>query len=126
MKKLFYSTFIFAALLTSCGGGEEAKENEESTDNTEAHAEETSNTVVEESGDISTKGNWNAADKQLANDAVAAIDEQLAAFGDKKQAFIDCYLQKVEANYASFAEADVDLDGCSALAESCAAEVMGM
>lgn len=123
MKKLFYSTFIFAALLTSCGGGEESKENEDST---EAHADETSTTEIESTGDVSTKGNWNAADKEKANAAVAAIDDQLAAFGDKKQAFIDCYLQKVEANYASFSDADVDLDGCSALAESCAAEVMGM
>ncbi len=127
MKKLFYSTFIFAALLTSCGGGEESTDNEETsseettTENHDSDAEATT-----PGAEASTAGNWNAADKAKADAAVAAIDSELAAFGDKKQAFIDCYLMKVENNYNSFAEADADLDGCSALAESCATEVMGL
>jgi hypothetical protein len=127
MKKIFYSAFIFAALLTSCGGGEEATENEESTTTEahadDAHADETPEAPAEE---ISTVGNWSAADKKKADEAVAAIDDQLAAFGDKKQDFIDCYLTKVENSYPSFAAADTDLEGCSALAESCATEVMGL
>ncbi|CAG5081083.1 hypothetical protein [Parvicella tangerina] len=131
MKKLFYSTFIFAALLTSCGGGEEdsKEENEETTESNEAtdhtdagNAESTDELL----STVSSKGNWSTADKEKADAAVAAIDAELAVFGDKKQDFIDCYLEKVENNYSSFAAADKDLDGCSALAESCATEVMSM
>lgn len=121
MRKFIFTTLVAAAFLTSCGS-EEAKENDEAT---ESHAE-TSEVTSAPAGEMSTKGNWSATDKEKANAAVAAIDSQLAAFGDKKQDFIDCYLQKVEDNYNSFDEANVDLEGCSSLAESCANEVMAM
>lgn len=74
---------------------------------------------------VSKKGNWNAEDKAKADAAIAAVDSDLDAFGDKKQDFIDCYLQKIEANYKNFNSADSDLDGCSKLAEKCAKEVLG-
>lgn len=77
-------------------------------------------------GGGSTKGNWSEADKAKADAAVAEIDSDLDVFGDKKQDFIDCYLEKVEDNYDNFAAADSDLDGCSKLAEDCAKEVMAM
>ncbi len=82
--------------------------------------------VLTSCGGASTKGNWSDADKEKANEAVAEIDSELDVFGDKKQDFIDCYLEKVEDNYDDFATADADLDGCSKLAEECAEEVMDM
>lgn len=83
-----------------------------------------------ESGDYyedysySTYGSWSYEDKQKAYEAIEEIEDQLDVFGDKKQDFIDCYLGRIEDNYSSFASADADLDGCSALAEQCASEVM--
>lgn len=126
MKKFFITTFVAAAFLTSCGGGEESKENEESTEaKTEEHAGHDSEDSAP-AADVSTVGHWNADDKAKADAAIAAIDADLAPFGDKKQDFIDCYLGKIENNYSSFASADSDLQGCSAIAEQCANEVMGM
>lgn len=126
MKKLFYSTFIFAALLTSCGEGEKETE-KDGEDETESH-ETPSETIIETSSttEVSSVGNWSTADKEKADAAIAAIDAELAAFGDKKQDFIDCYLEKVENTYSNFTDADSDLEGCSSLAESCATEVMGL
>lgn len=128
MKKLFYSTFIFAALLTSCGGGEESTEKEESTTE-ETHAapgEEATEVTEVPTEAVSSKGNWNDSDVAKAQEAMASIDDQLAAFGDKKEDFKNCYLDKVMTNYDSFADADADIDGCSALAETCATDVMGL
>lgn len=82
--------------------------------------------VLTSCGGVSEKGNWNEEDKKKADDAIAEIDSELDAFGDAKQEFIDCYLDKVEANYASFAEADADLSGCEKLATECAEDVMGL
>lgn len=82
-------------------------------------------TMLVSCGEVSEKGNWNEEDKKKADDAIAEIDGELDAFGDKKQEFIDCYLEKVEANYDNFASADSDLSGCEKLAEECVNEVMG-
>lgn len=109
---------ILGALLTSCGGAEDSKEEGTESDN---HTE-----ASHDNSGASTKGNWNADDVAKAEEAMAQIDEQLAAFGDKKDDFKDCYLEKVMNTYNSFAEADTDIDGCSKLAEACASEVMGM
>ena len=71
----------------------------------------------------STKGNWNDTDKRLADAAVTSIDSQLDALGENKQAYIDCYLEKVEANYNSFSVANSDAAGCEKLALECVDEL---
>lgn len=113
--------FVAAAVLTSCGD-EDSKDGEEST---ESNTEETTSHEEEvETTTASTVGNWNEEDKAKADAAIAAIDADLAVFGEHKQDFIDCYLGKIENNYSSFASADSDLEGCSKIAEECAGEVM--
>lgn len=94
MKKIIYSTLIFAAVLTSCGG--------------------------------SKKGAWSESDKEKFNAEIEKASSSLDAFGDQKQEFIDCYLNKVEANFDNFAEANSDVEGCSKYAQECAGEIMGM
>ena len=74
-------------------------------------------------GGVSEKGAWNDADKQSAQDAVASIDGQLDALGEQKQAYIDCYLEKVEANYRCFDDANKDASGCEKLALECVDEI---
>ena len=68
----------------------------------------------------SEKGNWNDSDKKAALKAIKSVDADLEVFGDNKQQFIDCYLEKIEANYSSFAAADMDSEGCEVLATKCA------
>lgn len=74
--------------------------------------------------DISTKGSWSEEDKALAQAEVDKIDKELDYLGEHKQAFIDCYLEKAEANYSSFKEADADAPGCEKLALECSEEIM--
>ena len=76
-------------------------------------------------GETSSKGNWNQADKDLANDAVEEVRADMEAIlGDKTDDFVNCYLEKVEDNYDNFTEADSDLSGCENLAKECATEMM--
>lgn len=70
----------------------------------------------------STKGNWSAEDKEKFNKVVAEFDG-LSSLGDKKDAFIECYFNKCQANYASFAESDADGSGVEKLALECSSEV---
>lgn len=72
----------------------------------------------------SSKGKWNAEDKEKAQAAVKSVDSQLSALGDKKETFVNCYLEKVENNYDNFAEADKDIEGCKTLATECMTEIM--
>lgn len=68
----------------------------------------------------SKKGAWSDADKmkfKVEMDKVSELDN----LSENKQAYIDCYLQKLEANYSSLYEADRDADGCKQLAEECVA-----
>lgn len=74
----------------------------------------------------STVGNWSKKDKRKANKVVKAIDKELDVLGDQKQAYIDCYLEKVENNYESFQAADSDYKGCEMLAMECAKGILGV
>lgn len=96
MKKSILTVFIFTMFLASCAT----------------------------SAGVSKKGNWSAEDKKKAQAEIAEVDSDLDVFGDKKQDFIDCYLEKIENNYKDFKTADSDLDGCTKHAEQCAKEVM--
>ena len=70
----------------------------------------------------SEKGAWSDNDKQLFRDQMNTVQE-LEALGDKKQSFIECYLEKCELNYSSFVDANQDEAGCEALALECTTEV---
>jgi len=70
----------------------------------------------------SEKGAWSDDDKELARAEVSTVD--LSFLGDKKDKYIDCYLNKVEQNYESFDAANGDEAGCTKLAEECAKEIM--
>lgn len=122
MKKYIYSIMIFAAALTSCGGSESENSNEEK-ESTE-HSTEAETVVIDE--ETSSKGNWTNDEIEKAKAELEKVDDQLAAFGDKKEAFKECYLQKIIDNYDNFNQANVDLNGCSMLAEACSQEVLGL
>ena len=71
----------------------------------------------------SKKGAWNEEDKQRAQEEIAKIEGELTALGDKKDDFINCYLEKVEDNYDNFEAADNDEPGCTKLATECASQL---
>ena len=74
-------------------------------------------------GNSSVKGAWNKEDMDKANQEIKSVDADLKVLGDKKQAYIDCYLQKLENNYENFQAADSDEKGCEKLAVECASEL---
>jgi hypothetical protein len=66
----------------------------------------------------SIKGKWSQSDRQSFRNEMESIQE-LSAFGDNKSKWIECYLNKCEANYSSFYEADRDAAGCKRIALMC-------
>ena len=73
----------------------------------------------------SKKGAWNKKDKRKARKAVQDVRHEVEdILGNKTDAFILCYLGRVEAAYTNFKEADKDLEGCTILAEECAAGIL--
>jgi hypothetical protein len=75
-------------------------------------------------GQTSKKGAWNKEDKDKANQEIKKVDADLSILGDKKQAYVDCYLEKLENNYDNFTAADSDEKGCAKLAVDCVTELM--
>ena len=71
----------------------------------------------------SEKGKWSEEDRQSFYEEMATVEE-LNNFGEKKMEFIECYLSKVEANYSSYAMANLDEAGCEKLAVACGEQVM--
>lgn len=72
----------------------------------------------------SKKGAWSDEDKKKANDEMKKVGSSLDMLGDKKQVFIDCYLEKIEDNYDNFEAANKDQKGCEKQATSCMQEVI--
>ena len=70
----------------------------------------------------SKKGAWSDADKQKFHAEMEKVD--LSSLGDNKTKWTDCYLKKAEANYSSFADADMDKDGCKKMALECSNEIL--
>ena len=66
----------------------------------------------------SVKGKWSQSDRQSFRNEMESIQE-LSAFGDNKSKWIECYLNKCEANYSSFYDADRDAAGCKRIALMC-------
>lgn len=68
----------------------------------------------------SSIGNWSEEDLQeLRNllDSERELFEDI--LGDQTDAYYDCYIEKLQLNYASFEEANEDIKGSADLASSC-------
>ncbi len=74
-------------------------------------------------GEKSKKGAWTEKDKEKANSEIKKVEKDLDLLGDKKQAYIDCYLEKIENSYDNFLAADSDEKGCEKLAIECGEEI---
>ncbi|NCA22962.1 MAG: hypothetical protein EBS86_17780 [Crocinitomicaceae bacterium] len=72
----------------------------------------------------SKKGAWSEDDKKLANEEIKKAGSSLDALGDKKDAYVDCYLEKLEDNYENFDAANSDQKGCEKHAMDCATEII--
>jgi hypothetical protein len=72
----------------------------------------------------SKKGAWSEDDKKKANDEMKKIGTSLDMLGEKKQVFIDCYLEKIEDNYDNFDAANKDEKGCAKHASTCMQEII--
>lgn len=71
----------------------------------------------------SVKGKWSEEDRRSFYADMEAVEE-LDNFGDRRKDFIECYLNKAEANYSSYFLADLDEEGCEKLALECGQQVM--
>jgi hypothetical protein len=65
---------------------------------------------------------WTKKDKTLFYEAIQAVPD-LSNLGEKKDVWIDCYFKKCEATYATYEDADSDIDGCKKLAIECSKEI---
>ena len=65
----------------------------------------------------SVKGKWSQFDKDAFVKDMASID--LSAFAEQKESWIQCYLEKLEAAYGSYYEANCDEVGCKKAANAC-------
>ncbi|MBM3915823.1 MAG: hypothetical protein FJ348_07285 [Sphingomonadales bacterium] len=98
LKKMMLQSclvFIFSALLVSCDGSE--------------------------------KGKWSAGDKEKARSEMektlldpSTEGSEFFAKKEVRDQFIDCSLGKLEQNYASYSDANNDLEGCKKIGEECA------
>ena len=71
----------------------------------------------------SKKGNWNQTDIQRANAEVNAMRSEVhEMMGEDTDAYLACYLTKIEAHYKNFDKANADLKGCTKLATDCVSE----
>ena len=71
----------------------------------------------------SQKGKWSRFDKDKFY--LDMSKEDLSVFGDKKDAWLDCYFLKLQDNFESYSDANTDEGGCSLLALACNDEVLG-
>lgn len=72
----------------------------------------------------SKKGEWNDEDKNKAQTEVDKVRGDIEGMlGDKTQAYLDCYLEKIEDNYDNFDAANADEPGCTELAQQCMTEI---
>lgn len=58
----------------------------------------------------SKKGHWSESDKKKFYAELETVD--LSGFGEKKEAWVESYLGKLENNYNSLREANMDEKGC--------------
>lgn len=109
-----FATAIAMTSLTSCGGSNA------DSDEADKPKEE------QEQEPVSEKGNWTDADIERAMAEInSERDQMVALIGEEKtDAFIDCAMEKVEANYESFAAADADYSGMEKIGEECMMDLL--
>ena len=71
----------------------------------------------------SIRGKWSDEDKQAFRKDMSDVKE-LSNFGENKDAWITCYLNKCEQKYHSYFMANLDEKGCEKIALSCNDEVL--
>lgn len=69
----------------------------------------------------SKKGHWSELDKQNFYKDLETVD--MSGFGEKKDAWVDSYLGKLEKNYNSLREANADQKGCEKLSAESTTEI---
>lgn len=75
---------------------------------------------TEEEGPKSVKGKWLDAEKEQAQAEVDKVRGQVEELlGENTDAYIECYLEKVEDAYPDFQTANSDQPGCTKLAQEC-------
>lgn len=110
---VFTLALVSTMSLTSCGDSAEATDATE-----EAAAKDTPK---------SEKGKWLDSDKELAQKEIANVRSQVEEYlGDNTDAYIDCYLEKIEQAYPDFGTANRDQPGCTKLAQECMEVVMAV
>lgn len=104
---IFTFATMFTVSLTSCGGSSDS-----------ANGEEPKEEQLEE---VSKKGDWTDSDIERALAEINSERDQLVALigEEKTDAFIDCAMEKIEANYENFEDADSDLSGMEKIGEDC-------
>lgn len=71
-----------------------------------------------------TGTNWSATEiAQAEREVNKVIDQIKPVFKRQTKDYLDCYLYKVMRNYQSFEAANNDQEGCTVLAEQCAAAI---
>jgi hypothetical protein len=75
--------------------------------------------------DGSEKGAWSDEDKQKVIDEVKNVESTLDfILGNKKEAYVNCYLEKLENNYEDFDAAYEDKEGSEKYAVDCMQDVL--
>ena len=73
----------------------------------------------------SVKGAWSDEDKQKVIDEVNNVESTLDfLLGNKKDSYVNCYLEKLENNYEDFDAAYEDKKGCEKHAVDCMQDVL--
>lgn len=80
-------------------------------------------TLILSSCNHSSKGSWSDDDLKRAKEDLQNVSSSLDILGNKKQVFIDCYLHKIEEDYASYDELKNDEGGGDNQAAECMQEV---
>lgn len=71
----------------------------------------------------SVQGKWSSVDKESFRNDMNGLEE-LSAFGDKKTAWIECYLSACEAKFNSYYHANQSESECKELAAQCSETVL--
>jgi hypothetical protein len=72
----------------------------------------------------SKKGAWSEEDKTKARNYIKQSEGSLDFLGNKKEQFVQCYLEKVENTYENFDDANADTKGCDNLTANCLGEIL--
>lgn len=99
-----FASMIAITSLTSCGGGSES----------------------EEEAKTSKKGEWTDEDKERAiAELNSKRDEMVEMIGEANtDEIIDCAMEKIQANYENFADADSDHEGMRQIGAECMTELL--